>query len=82
LLDATTFGDEEIWGKAVGGVLRLASEVGVPVLVVAGDVVADELPPLPAGVAVVSLVSRFGVGRAVGDVLGCVEAVVGSFILR
>jgi glycerate kinase len=80
LLDATSLGEEELGGKAVGGVLRLAGELGVPVLVVAGDVVAEELPPLADGVEVVSLVARFGPARAVGDVVGCVEEVVASFL--
>jgi len=71
LLDAESFE-----GKAVGGVLRLAADAGVAALVVVGDAVSDELPPLPPSVTVVSLVARFGVERAMADVAGCVEEVV------
>jgi glycerate kinase len=51
---------ESFEGKAVGGVVDLATEAGVPVLVIAGEVLTDELPELPAWVEVVSLVARFG----------------------
>ena len=71
-LDAESFA-----GKAVGGVIALATEAGVPVLVVAGGVDDDELPAdLPPGVTVVSLVERFGLEEATWDPLGCVDAVV------
>ena len=74
LLDAESF-----QGKAVGGVVDLAVEGRVPVLVVAGEVYADELPDdLPASVEVLSLAERFGIERARGDVLGCVADVVGE----
>jgi glycerate 2-kinase len=53
-------------GKAVGGVVELADEAGVDVLVVAGDVVGE--PPLP----VLSLTDRFGGERAMADATGCV----------
>jgi glycerate kinase len=70
-LDAESFD-----GKAVGGVVGLATAAGVPVLVVAGDVLADELPELPPSVEVVSLVARFGRERALADAAGCVEETV------
>src|SRR5947209_5736672 len=51
LVDAESFE-----GKAVGGVIGLAAAAGVPVLVVAGDVLAAELPEhLGPAVEVVSL---------------------------
>lgn len=75
LLDAESFE-----GKAVGGVLRLAAEAGVPALVIAGDIVEEELPDLPPSVVVVSLVRRFGAERAMGDVPGCVEEVVAAHL--
>ena len=72
LLDAESFE-----GKAVGGVLELAAEAGVPVLVVAGEVYDDELPAeLDDSVEVVSLTARFGAERARDDVAGCVRDVV------
>jgi len=74
VLDAKSFD-----GNPVGGVVELAVEAGVPVLVVAGDVVTGELPDLPASVEVVSLVARFGRERVLADWGGCVgEAVVSA----
>jgi D-aminopeptidase len=65
----------------VGGVVAMATAAGVPVLIVAGDVVADELgPDLGPSVEVVSLVARFGLARAQADVGGCVEEVVGTHL--
>lgn len=59
--------DQSFDGKVVGGVVELAAEAGVPVLIVAGDVF-DPLPALagrlPVPVEVVSLVARFGGERA------------------
>jgi glycerate kinase len=70
-LDAESFD-----GKPVGGVVDLASRAGVPVLIVAGDVFAGELPDLPAAVTVVSLVARFGRDRAMAEPAACVAEVV------
>ncbi|HET7721748.1 MAG TPA: glycerate kinase, partial [Acidimicrobiales bacterium] len=67
---------ESFEGKAVGGVVDLATEAGVPVLIVAGEVLAGELPELPASVQVISLAARFGRERARADVAGCVAEVV------
>lgn len=61
-------------GKAVGGVCRFAARAGVPVLVIAGEVLDGS--PVPEGVEAVSLLERFGRERAMGDVTGCVEAIV------
>jgi glycerate 2-kinase len=71
---------ESFEGKAVGGVVDLATATGVPVLVVAGEVLAGELPELPASVHLVSLVTRFGRERALADVAGCVAEVVDSAV--
>lgn len=73
---------ESFDGKVVGGVLALAGELGVPVLVVAGEVfdaerveaLAAELTSSP--VTVVSLVERFGEDRSRRDTRACVEASV------
>ena len=62
--------DQSFNGKAVGGVVELAQDSGVPVLVVAGQVFGDH------GVGAVSLVDRFGEDRAFTDTLACVEQVV------
>ena len=63
-------------GKAVGGVVELADEAGVPVLVVAGA--ADPGAP----VDVVSLVDRFGADRAMADPCGCVAESVAEELSR
>ena len=75
-----TLDAESFEGKAVGGVVDLAIGAGVPVLVIAGEVLAHELPELPASVEVVSLVARFGLERAMADVAGCVAEVVESAV--
>jgi glycerate 2-kinase len=62
--------EQSFHGKVVGGVVALAAEVGVPVLVVTGD--ADAVQPVPY----VSLVERFGRERAMTDTLTCIEQVV------
>ena len=73
-LDAQSFA-----GKAVGGVVELARESGVPVLVVVGDIYTEELPTESLdGLEVVSLVDRFGPERAHAAVAACVEEVVGE----
>jgi glycerate kinase len=66
--------EQSFQGKAEGGVLSLAREMGVPILVVVGEVVweAEGPPPVPA----VSLVERFGRERALADPLGCIGEVV------
>jgi glycerate 2-kinase len=66
------FVDEQSFeGKVVGGVAELATGLGVPVLVVAGEVMA-EVVDLDA----VSLVAQFGGERARVDTLACVEEAV------
>jgi glycerate kinase len=69
------FLDEQSFeGKAVGGVVELATSAGVPVLAVAREVLEGVV--VPEGVEVVSLVERFGRERAMGATLACVEEVV------
>lgn len=67
LLDPASFD-----GKVVGGVVQMAEEVGVPVLVVAGEV-ADGVGDR---VDVVDLVDKFGRDRAMSDPEGCVRQAV------
>ncbi len=75
------FLDEQSFaGKAVGGVVDLATAAGVPVLAVAGEVLDDVV--VPDGVEVVSLVERFGRDRAVGATLSCVGEVVAERLAR
>jgi glycerate kinase len=66
-------------GKAVGGVVELARELDVPVAVVAGQVDGDARRHLD-GVAVVSLVERFGEERAVADTAACITDAVASLL--
>ncbi len=70
--------DQSFAGKAVGGVVELARAAEVPVLVVAGEVLEDvELPP---GIAVVSLVERYGRERALHETAACIEEVVAAHL--
>jgi glycerate 2-kinase len=62
-------------GKAVGGVVEIADDAGVEVLVVAGSVNGE--PPLPVD----SLVDRFGPDRAMADAAGCVADVVRAHLM-
>jgi glycerate 2-kinase len=62
--------EESFHGKAVGGVVALAAEAGVPVLVVAGDVLDD--PPVPHR----SLVARYGGEIARTETVRCVTEIV------
>ena len=57
-------------GKAVGGVVGLCRQAGVPVTVVAGEVFGDQ--PVPA----ISLVERYGRDRALSRTVECVEEAV------
>lgn len=69
--------DEESFnGKAVGGVVGLAAELGVPVFVVAGD--ADQ--KVSGAASVETLVGNFGEERAMNDTLEAVADIVGRMI--
>jgi glycerate kinase len=68
--------DQSFAGKAVGGVARLATAAGVPVLIVAGD--GQTVPDGPY----VSLVERFGRERAWSEAAGCVSDAVAAWIAR
>ena len=59
-------------GKVVGGVVELASEVGVPVLVVAGEL----FDGVHQWVDAVSLVERFGRERAMNHTQVCIGEVI------
>lgn len=65
-------------GKVVGGVVALARELDVPVLVVAGEVIED----LPDGLEAVSLTERFGGERSRLDTLACIEEVITERLRR
>ena len=64
--------DQSFDGKVVGGVIDMATEAGVPVLVVAGQI----LEPPPAPVEAVSLADRFGLDAAMSRPLELIEQVV------
>jgi glycerate kinase len=58
-------------GKVVGGVVGLASALGVRAIAIAGQVFDDAAERVEA----ISLVDRFGEDRARGDTLSCIEEV-------
>ena len=67
------FVDEQSFdGKVVGGVVELAAEIDLPVLVVAGEVFDGVGHRIDA----VSLVERYGRDRAMGDPLSCITEIV------
>ena len=66
-LDAQSFE-----GKVVGGVVGLAATLGIPVLVIAGDI----FDGADAGLEAVSLAARVGMERALADPLGVIREVV------
>jgi glycerate kinase len=73
------FLDEQSFeGKVVGGVVSLASTLGVPVVAIAGQVFDD----VDGRVEAVSLVERFGERRARDEVLRCVEDVARGLLER
>ncbi len=80
------FLDEQSFeGKVVGGVLDLARSVGVPVLVVVGEVVDGLVIPeqvSSASVTVVSLVDLYGRERAMTDTPACIESAVSAHLER
>jgi glycerate kinase len=79
VVTAEGFLDEQSFeGKVVGGVLELATANGVPALAVVGEVV--EGVTLPSGLAVISLVERFGDERARADTLACIEEAVSEHL--
>ena len=71
--------DQSFSGKAVGGVLDLTEEFGVPTLVVAGQIL-DGLPPFAGDVTVVSLVERYGERRALNETTACVRNAVAAHL--
>ncbi|MHB8594885.1 MAG: glycerate kinase, partial [Acidimicrobiales bacterium] len=75
--------DGSSWtGKVVGGVSAMADQRGIGVLVVAGTVGAGGAEGARArGVEVVSLVERFGPGRALADPEGCVQAALSEVLI-
>jgi glycerate kinase len=73
--------DASSWaGKVVGGVVRASGPLGVPVLVIAGELGPGGIEGIPgargARVEVASLTDRFGPQRARRDPAGCTEVVV------
>lgn len=69
---------ESFDGKAVGGVLSLAAEVGVRALVIAGD--AD--PEVTVDATMRTLVAEVGYERAMRDTIAAIEEVVPKYLPR
>ncbi|MCB0971559.1 MAG: glycerate kinase, partial [Acidimicrobiales bacterium] len=65
-------------GKVVGGMVELAAEFDVPVLVVAGEV----FDGVDDRVATVSLVERFGRERAMSDTAACIAEAVAAHLAQ
>jgi glycerate kinase len=79
LVTGEGFLDEQSFrGKVVGGVIEVGADLGVPVLVVVGEVFGDHAEHHDHDVEVVSLVERFGPDRALADTTACIEEVVGE----
>jgi glycerate kinase len=65
---------QSLEGKVVGGILELATEAGLPVIVIAGDAepaARDDV--VAAGASVVRLVDRFGERRPFDEPRWCIE---------
>ena len=72
-----TFDATSMMGKVVGSVLRDASTLGLPALVVAGQATPEAVAEAEAlGARVVSLTDRFGGERAMADTVRCLEIAV------
>lgn len=77
---------ESFDGKVVGGVLALAGELGLPALVIAGEVFDEDsvralvADTTSATVTVVSLVAQYGEKRARNATLDCVAEVVAGHL--
>jgi glycerate kinase len=75
------FDATSLLGKVVGSVMQEAASCGVPAAVVAGQVTDEAASAAEAaGVPVVSLTTRFGRDRAVGDTARCIEEAVGDLL--
>ena len=79
LITAEGFLDEQSFdGKVVGAVADLGAAEGIPVLAVVGE--AQPGLELPEGLALVSLVSRFGPERAQEDTVACIQEAVAAHL--
>lgn len=75
------FCDEQSFdGKVVGGVVDAATELGKPVLVVAGQLLDGVERHAGEGVEFVSLTELFGAARAHEDAAGCLSEVVAAHL--
>lgn len=72
-LDATSFD-----GKVVGGLLKFADEVGVPVVAVVGSADADVVEAWSGRLEVIVLADRFGVERSRSEPKACVTEAVAA----
>ncbi len=66
--------EESFHGKAVGGVVALAHELGVPVVILAGDAIGEHAVPYR------TLVGTFGETRAWADTLGALGELVSEVL--
>lgn len=68
--------DQSFDGKVVGGVIELAEEMGVPILVIAGRAEHG----VPDGVELISLADRFGVEVAMAEPGACIRTVMADYL--
>jgi glycerate kinase len=66
--------EESFHGKAVGGVVALAHELGVPVVILAGDAIGEHTVPYR------TLVGTFGEERAWADTFGALRQLVSEVL--
>jgi glycerate kinase len=71
---------ESFDGKVVGGVIEMASEVGVPVVVIAGAVADLSSLPLPEHASAISLAERFGIDQAMAAPARCTRTVMDELL--
>ena len=71
--------EQSFAGKVVGGVLEMAHELEVPVVIIAGEVELDGVSDAPPR-SMISLSDRFGRERSTSDPLGLVIEVVAEVL--
>ncbi len=75
------FDATSLLGKVVGSVMGDASSLGVPVLIIAGQVASEARGAAEAvGASVVSLTEQFGAERSRSDTARCIEEVVAAHL--
>ncbi len=74
--------EQSLRGKVVGGVVGLSRRLGVPALVVAGQIPPGDLDDPVRDIPSVSLSETYGIDRSMSDPLGCAEDAVRRYLDR